>query len=158
MKKFFNRKTTATVAVLVLIVVLNVVMLCLPAFGAYKGSVKSDGGTTYTYTLEYKGNDEIKYTSSYKNGSNKTETTDTLKVKYNATDKVWETESLAVKVSERKSVFTHTYYTLLNGEVKITSTLAIVVQVVFALGYVACTALLVLNAKGGKKGKKRSRR
>lgn len=157
MKKFFNRKTTTIVAVLVLILVLNVVMLCLPAFGAYKGSKKTDDSTT-TYTLEYRGNDKIEYTMSYKNGSNKTETSDTVDVKYNATDKVWETENLAVKVSERKSVFTHTYYSLLNGEIKVVSTLAIVMQIVFALGYVVCVALLILNVKGGKKGKKRSRR
>lgn len=157
MKKLFNRKNTTTVIVFALILVLNVVMLCLPAFGAYKGSVKSDNSTT-TYTVEYKGNDEIKYTVSYKGDSSKTETSDTLKVNYNATDKKWETKNLGVTISKRKSVFAHTYYpgtaALTNG-VKVTSALAIVLQVVFALGYVVCIALFVLNFKGGFKRKKR---
>ena len=157
MKKIFNRKNTTTVIVFALILVLNVVMLCLPAFGAYNGSVKSDSSTT-TYTVEYKGNDEIKWTTAIKSGDNKTENSGTTEVKYNATDKKWETKNLGATISKRKSVFAHTYYpgtaALTNG-VKVTSALAIVLQVVFALGYVVCIALFVLNFKGGFKHKKR---
>ena len=155
MKKIFNRKNITTVIVFALILVLNVVMLCLPAFGAYKGSVKSDNSTT-TYTVEYKGNDEIKWTYAIKSGNSESKNSGTTNVKYNATDKAWETEgALSAKVTKRNSVFAHTYYTLMNGEVKVTSALAIVLQVVFAVGYVVCSALFVLNFKGGFKRKKR---
>ena len=150
MKKL-NRKSITTIAVFAVILVLNVVMLCLPAFGAYKGSVKSDSVTT-TYTLEYKGNSEIKCTTAIKSGSSESKNSTTYDVKYNATDKRWESKNLGLKISERKSVFAHNY-----GDVKVTSTLAIVMQVVFALGYVVCIALFVLDLNGGK-GKKRSRR
>ena len=154
MKKLFNRKNTTTVIVFALILVLNVVMLCLPAFGAYKGSVKSDSSTT-TYTIEYKGNDEIKYTVAYKGGNSEGKTSDTIKVKYNATDKAWEGSTTSLKITKRNSVFAHTYYYAINKELKVTSALAIVLQVVFALGYVVCIALFVLNFKGGFKRKKR---
>lgn len=154
MKKIFNRKNTTTVIVFALILVLNVVMLCLPAFGAYKGSVKSDNSTT-TYTIEYKGNDEIKLTYAIKGGNSEGKTSDTIKVTYNATDKKWERETIKTTFTKRNSVFAHTYYYGVNKELKVTSALAIVLQVVFALGYVVCIALFVLNFKGGFKRKKR---
>lgn len=154
MKKIFNRKNTTTVIVFALILVLNVVMLCLPAFGAYKGSVKSDNSTT-TYTIEYKGNDEIKLTYAKKGGNSEGKTSITYDVKYNATDKAWEESTISTKVTKRNSVFAHTYYYGINKELKVTSALAIVLQVVFALGYVVCIALFVLNFKGGFKRKKR---
>ena len=157
MKKLFNRKNTTTVIVFALILVLNVVMLCLPAFGAYKGSVKTDS-VTMTYTLEYKGNSEIKCTTAIKSSSSESKNSGTTEVNYNATDKKWESKNLGLKISERKSVFAHTYYpgtAALNEGVKVTSALAIVLQVVFALGYVVCIALFVLNFKGGFKRKKR---
>lgn len=158
MKKL-NRKSITTIAVFALILVLNIVMLCLPAFGAYKGSVKSDSVTT-TYTLEYKGNSEIKCTTAMKSSSSESKNSGTTEVKYNATDKKWETPTLKATVTKRNSVFAHTYYpatAALSEGVKVTSTLAIVMQVVFAIGYVVCIALFVLDLNGGK-GKKRSRR
>lgn len=158
MKKLFNRKNTTTVIVFALILVLNIVMLCLPAFGAYKGSVKSDNSTT-TYTLEYKGNDEIKLTYAKKGGNSEGKTSITYDVKYNATDKAWEESTISTKITKRNSVFAHTYYYGVNKELKVTSALAIVLQVVFAVGYVVCVLLVVLGGKkGGLKRKKKSRR
>ncbi len=157
MKKFFNRKNTTIVIVFALMLVLNIVMLCLPAFGTYKGSVKSDNSTT-TYTVEYKGNDEIKWAYAIKIGNSESKNSGTSNVKYNATDKAWEESTTTIKITKRNSVFAHTYYSMLNGEVKVTSALAIVLQVVFAVGYVVCVVLVVLgNKKGGFKRKKSRR-
>ena len=158
MKKFFNRKNTTIVIVFSLMLVLNIVMLYLPAFGAYKGSVKSDNSTT-TYTIEYKGNDEIKWAYAIKSGNSEMKDSGTSNVKYNATDKKWETQGIvSTTVSKRNSVFAHTYYYGINKTLKVTSALAIVLQVVFAVGYVVCVVLVVLgNKKGGFKRKKSRR-
>lgn len=139
MKNFFNKQRTIATAALALVLVLNIIMLCLPAFGTYHGKLtETHGGVSVTaeFTVKYKG-DKITINEKSGDGSGKEEG----EVKYNAKKHQWESES-GNAVTVRKSVFTQEVPGI---NLKLTSTLAIVMQIIFALGYVAGVFFLVVD-------------
>lgn len=157
MKKFFTKQRIIATAVIAVVLILNIIMGCLPAFGTYKGERTYTEGSekaTMTVTLSY-GNDKITAKATLKVGEEKYEETDSAEVEYNAKEKAFYSEGR--KIVDRKSVFTQVFeayglkFTLRSG-------LAITFQVIFAVAYAVGILFLTVDLDTMKKffkGKKK---
>lgn len=157
MKKFFTKQRIIATAVIAVVLILNIIMGCLPAFGTYKGKrtyTEDSEKATMTVTLSY-GNDKITAKAKLKVGEEKYEETDSAEVEYNAKEKAFYSEDR--KIVDRKSVFTQVFeayglkFTLRSG-------LAITFQVIFAVAYAVGILFLAVNFDTMKKffkGKKK---
>ena len=70
MKKFFTKQRIIATAVIAVVLILNIIMGCLPAFGTYKGERTYTEGSekaTMTVMLSY-GNDKINLKAKLKVG------------------------------------------------------------------------------------------
>ena len=157
MKKFFTKQRIIATAIIAIVLILNIIMGCLPAFGTYKGKrtyTEDSEKATMTVTLSY-GNDKITAKAKLKVGEEKYEETDSAEVEYNAKEKAFYSEDR--KIVDRKSVFTQVFeayglkFTLRSG-------LAITFQVIFAVAYAVGILFLTVDLDTMKKffkGKKK---
>lgn len=139
MKNFFNKKRIIVAAVAGVLLVLNIIMACLPSFGTYKAEIQGLGESA-EITLTFKGNKCVmEMTMGGESEKNEAE------VKYNAKKHQWEVDGVAF--AKRKSV-SEIEVEGMEGSFK--SALAVIMQWVFIVGYVACIGVFF----GKKKQKK----
>ena len=157
MKKFFTKQRIIATAVIAVVLILNIIMGCLPAFGTYKGERTYTEGSekaTMTVMLSY-GNDKINLKATLKVGEEKYEETDSAEIEYNAKKKAFYSEG--IKVVDRKSVFTQVFE-LEDYKFTLKSGLAITFQVIFAVAYAVGILFLAVDLDTMKKffkGKKK---
>ena len=157
MKKFFTKQRIIATAVIAVVLILNIIMGCLPAFGTYKGQRTYTEGSekaTMTVTLSY-GNDKITAKAKMKVGDEEYKESETAEIEYNAKKKAFYSEG--IKIADRKSVFTQTFE-LRDFKFTLKSGLAITFQIIFAVAYAVGILSLAVDLDTMKKffkGKKK---